>query len=131
MEHFVETKLRGDVVPIGAKAGELSDSAAALLGLPPGIAVASAIIDAHAGVLGSGATEPGQMVLVMGTSLCQMLLSDKNVPMEGICGVVEDGIIPGLYGYETGQPAAGDLFGWYVDHAAPYYIFKEAQEHGV
>ena len=32
----------------------------------------------------------------------------------GSCGVVEDGIIPGLFGHEAGQAAVGDLFGWFA-----------------
>ena len=32
----------------------------------------------------------------------------------GACGVVEDGIIPGLFGHEAGQASVGDLFGWWV-----------------
>jgi L-ribulokinase len=30
----------------------------------------------------------------------------------GICGVVEDGILPGYFGYETGQASVGDAFAW-------------------
>ena len=32
-----------------------------------------------------------------------------------MCGVVADGIVPGLYGYEAGQSGVGDIFGWFVD----------------
>src|SRR5207248_9279123 len=31
-----------------------------------------------------------------------------------MCGVVEDGIVPGHFGYEAGQSALGDIFGWFV-----------------
>ncbi|MCL4393769.1 MAG: FGGY-family carbohydrate kinase, partial [Chloroflexi bacterium] len=34
-------------------------------------------------------------------------------------GYVEDGIIPGLFGYEAGQSGVGDIFAWFVDHAVP------------
>jgi len=37
----------------------------------------------------------------------------------GMCGVVDGGIIPGLYGYEAGQSGVGDIFGWFVKHAVP------------
>src|SRR5476651_2586947 len=81
-------------------------------GLRPGTPVSAAIIDAHSGVPGAGAKEPDTLVMVMGTSSCHMLNSavGKNVP--GIAGIVKDGILPGFYGYETGQAAVGDAFEW-------------------
>ena len=69
---------------------------------------------------------PGKLVLAMGTSTCHLILSDKEVTGEGICGVVEDGIIPGYYGYEAGQSAVGDIFAWYVDEAVPEYVRRKA-----
>ncbi|UQZ83674.1 Ribulokinase [Paenibacillus konkukensis] len=131
LERFAETKLRGEVLPLGSKAGELTEQAAAITGLRPGTAVAVGIIDAHAGAVGAGAVRPGQMVMAMGTSLCHMLLGDKEVCVEGLCGVIEDGIIPGLYGYEAGQPAVGDLFGWFVEQAAPSYAKHAAASEGL
>lgn len=121
-----KTKLRGDVVASGTKAGNLTPEMAALMGLPEGIAVAAGIIDAHAGVPGTGVTTPGKMVMVMGTSTCHLLLSNKEVYVAGISGVVEDGIVPGLYAYEAGQVAVGDIFAWFVDHHVPEYILEEA-----
>jgi L-ribulokinase len=131
LERFVETKLRGDVASLGTKAGELSVEAAEMMGLFPGTAVAVGVIDAHAAVPGAGATKPGQMVMAMGTSLCHMLLSDQEIHVEGMCGVVEDGIVPGLYGYEAGQPAVGDIFGWYVEQGVPDYVKREAEAEGI
>ncbi|WP_339265742.1 ribulokinase [Paenibacillus sp. FSL K6-1330] len=125
---LVETKLRGPIKPLGSKAGGLTESMAALTGLLPGTAVAVAIIDAHAMVPAVSAVTPGKMVLAMGTSTCHLVLSDKEVTGEGICGVVEDGIIPGYYGYEAGQSAVGDIFAWYVDEAVPEYVRRKAAE---
>ena len=36
-----------------------------------------------------------------------------------MCGVVRDGIVPGLYGYEAGQSGVGDIFAWYVEQGVP------------
>ncbi|MFH7819699.1 ribulokinase [Neobacillus thermocopriae] len=131
LENLYETKLSGKVVPIGTKAGELTKEMADLMGLKPNTAVAVGIIDAHAGVPGVGVAEPGKMVMVMGTSTCHMLLSDREVHVDGISGVVEDGIIPGLFAYEAGQAAVGDIFAWYVDHQVPSYIKEEAEKEKV
>ncbi|MGG4102481.1 ribulokinase [Paenibacillus lautus] len=125
---LVETKLRGPIKPLGSKAGGLTESMAAMTGLLPGTAVAVAIIDAHAMVPAVSVVTPGKLVLAMGTSTCHLILSDKEVTGEGICGVVEDGIIPGYYGYEAGQSAVGDIFAWYVEEAVPEYVRRKASE---
>lgn len=131
LEDLIETKLRGEVLPLGTKAGELTEDMAKLTGLRPGIAIAVGNVDAHAAVPGVGVTSPGKMVMAMGTSVCHMLLGTKERKVEGICGVVEDGIIPGFYGYEAGQPAVGDIFAWYVDKAVPGYVTEVAKYEGL
>lgn len=123
-----ETKLRGEVVPLGSRAGGLLPSLAEQMNLCAGIAVAVGNIDAHAAVPAVGVVSPGKMVMVMGTSTCHMLLAEEERAVEGICGVVEDGIVPGMFGYEAGQSAVGDMFGWFVDEAVPAYVAAEAQE---
>ena len=35
-----------------------------------------------------------------------------------MCGVVDGGIVAGLWGYEAGQSGVGDIFGWFVDTAS-------------
>ncbi|WP_424446529.1 ribulokinase [Paenibacillus xerothermodurans] len=127
LENLTETKLRGAIVPLGTKAGELTAEMAAMMGLKPGTAVAVGNVDAHAAVPAVGVVTPGKMVMAMGTSICHMLLGTEEKPVEGMCGVVEDGIIPGYYGYEAGQSAVGDIFEWYVEQAVPAYV-KEAAE---
>ncbi len=128
---LTETKLRGEIHPLGEKAGSLTAEMADLLGLPQGIAVGVGSIDAHAAVPGCGVVEPGKLVMVMGTSTCHLLLGHSEQPVEGICGVVEDGIIPGLFGYEAGQAAVGDLFGWFVERNVPPYVHEEAAKLGI
>ncbi len=36
-----------------------------------------------------------------------------------MCGCVEDGIIPGFFGYEAGQSCVGDHFAWFVENCVP------------
>ncbi|ADU29477.1 ribulokinase [Evansella cellulosilytica] len=130
LEDVVETKLSGDVVPLGTKAGGLTKEMAELTGLLEGTAVAVGNVDAHAAVPAVSVVDEGKMVMAMGTSICHMLLGKKEVEVEGMCGVVEDGIIPGYYGYEAGQSAVGDIFGWYVDQGVPKYVYDEAEKAG-
>ncbi|UJW59239.1 ribulokinase [Bacillus sp. A116_S68] len=131
LEKLTETKLRGDILPLGAKAGQLQPEIADKMGLKAGIAVAVGNVDAHAAVPAVGVTTPGKLVMAMGTSICHMLLGEKENKVEGMCGVVEDGIIPGYLGYEAGQSAVGDIFAWFVNNSVPQSIFKEAEERKV
>ncbi len=119
------------VVPAGARVGTLTPAWAERLGLSPGTAVGAAIIDAHAGVLGSGATGAGDLMLILGTSTCHLLLADHEALVPGMAGVVEDGIVPGLFAYEAGQAAVGDIFGWFVDEMLPADVAREAEAQGV
>ena len=131
LENLVDTKLRGEVVSIGTKAGELTEEMAKLTGLKAGMAIAVGNVDAHVSVPAMGVAQPGKLVLTMGTSICALLLGDEEKEVEGMCGVVEDGIIPGFFGYEAGQSAVGDIFAWYVDQAVPEYVERTAADEGV
>lgn len=130
LEKLMSTKLRGAVLPLGAKAGELTETMAAKIGLQPGTAVAVGNIDAHAAVPAVGVVTPGKLVMAMGTSICHLLLGEEEREVEGMCGVVEDGMIPGYYGYEAGQSAVGDIFEWFVEECVPAYARREAEEAG-
>ncbi|HUK94572.1 MAG TPA: ribulokinase [Gaiellaceae bacterium] len=118
-EHVVDEKMSRSISPIGSRAGGLSEEAAAWTGLCPGTAVAVANVDAHVAAPAATVTAPGTMVLIMGTSICHILLGDGPAVVEGMCGVVEDGVVPGLHGFEAGQSAVGDIFAWFVDEGAP------------
>jgi L-ribulokinase len=109
----VKTKMPGRMVAPGQAAGRLAAAIADRFGLPAGIPVSAATIDAHAGVPGAGAAEPGTLVMVMGTSSCHMLNATVEQTVPGVAGVVEEGILPGYFGYETGQAAVGDAFDWF------------------
>jgi L-ribulokinase len=130
LENLTETKLRGEVVPLGSKAGELLPAMAARIGLAAGTAIAVGNVDAHAAVPGVGVVTPGKLVMAMGTSICHMLLGTEEKEVEGMCGVVEDGIIPGYFGYEAGQSAVGDIFEWFVEESVPAYVHQEAEQAG-
>ncbi|SDD38053.1 L-ribulokinase [Paenibacillus sp. UNCCL117] len=125
------TKLRGDILPLGTRAGGLTEELAALTGLMAGTAVAVGNVDAHAAVPAVGVAQPGKLVMAMGTSICHMLLGTEEKQVEGMCGVVEDGIIPGYFGYEAGQSAVGDIFEWYVEEAVPGYVKEAATQEGI
>lgn len=131
LENLVEDKLSPDIYPLGGKAGELTEKAAALTGLKAGTAVAIANVDAHVAVPAVGITEPGKMLMIMGTSTCHMLLGTEEKIVPGMCGVVQDGIIPGYLGYEAGQSCVGDHFEWFVENCVPASYTKEAEDRNI
>lgn len=128
---IIGTKVRENVKPAGTIAGHLSKEGSLLTGLPEGIAVAVPIIDAHAAVPASGVTESGQMVLITGTSSCQLLLGNGDAPVAGISGSVKNGVLPGFMAMEAGQAAVGDTFHWFVKNAVPESYEKQAREKNI
>jgi L-ribulokinase len=102
-----------NIIAPGELAGKVSDAFAKKSGLITGTPVSAATIDAHSGVAGMGVFHEGSISIIMGTSSCHMVLSSELKIFEGYGGVVKDGILPGFYGYESGQAAVGDLLAWY------------------
>ena len=129
-EHVVDEKMSRTLLPLGSGAGVLTERAAALTGLRAGTPVAVANVDAHVSAPAATVTEPGSMVVIMGTSNCHILLGDELAFVEGMCGAVEDGVVPGLIGYEAGQSGVGDIFAWFAEHAVPPEYHAAARRQG-
>jgi L-ribulokinase len=129
-EHVVDEKMSRTLLPPGSRAGVLTGRAAALTGLRAGTPVAVANVDAHVSAPAATVTEPGSMVVIMGTSNCHILLGDELAFVEGMCGAVEDGVVPGLIGYEAGQSGVGDIFAWFADRAVPPEYHEAAERQG-
>jgi L-ribulokinase len=127
LANMVQEKIGGRTIGVGESAGGLLPEIAAKLGLEPGIPVVSGNIDAHAAVPACGVTTPGKLVMIMGTSTCHLLIGNERHEVEGICGVVRDGIVPGYWGYEAGQAGVGDMLAWYVERSVPEIVAKNAR----
>lgn len=131
MKTITNDKLAGSIHSVGEKAGGLTEKMAQLTGLLPGTAVAVANVDAHVSVPAVGITEPGKMLMIMGTSTCHVLLGDEVQIVPGMCGVVDNGILPGYAGYEAGQSCVGDHFDWFVKTCVPQAYREEAEEKNI
>jgi len=131
LEHVIDQKMTRQITPIGQRAGGLTRQATEWTGLKAGTAVAIANVDAHVAVPAATVTEVGRMVMIMGTSICHMVLGAEEHLVPGICGYVEDGIIPGLFGYEAGQSCVGDHFAWFVENCVPAAYEREAEKRGI
>jgi len=127
----VDSKMSRTFARLGDNAGGLTAQFAAWTGLKEGIAVAVANVDAHVTAPAVKATQPGVMVMIMGTSTCHIMSGDQLQDVDGMCGVVPDGVIPGLYGYEAGQSGVGDIFAWFVENAVPPEYHDAAKAAGM
>ncbi len=128
---FFSAKVDQPLAELGQAAGGLTEQAARWTGLRAGTPVAVGNVDAHVTAPAAQAIEPGQMLMVMGTSTCHVMNSDALGEIPGMCGVVRDGITPGLWGYEAGQSGVGDIFAWFVRNAVPAPYEQAATERGL
>lgn len=111
------TRIGTEILDPGTPLGRgLTAKAATDLGLVPGIAVGAALIDAHAGGVGTvGAIGPNdeapdplaRVAYIMGTSACIMASTENPLFVKGIWGPYQSAMIPGLWLNEGGQSAAG------------------------
>lgn len=131
LENVIEEKCGAPIIEIGSCAGYLTEEMAKLTSLNAGTPVAAGNADGHVIPPALKVTVPGKMALVLGTSSGQYLLSEEKVQVPGICGVVKDGVIPGMYCYEAGQACCGDHFAWFADNFTSAEYKKEAEERGL
>jgi L-ribulokinase len=131
LENIVDEKMKREIMPLGAKAGEITPQAAAWTGLKVGTAVAVANVDAHVAVPAATVTDTGRMVMIMGTSICHMVVGETEEIVPGMCGVVMDGILPDMPGYEAGQSCVGDHFQWFTETCVPEVFETEARNRGI
>jgi L-ribulokinase len=131
LENVVDQKMKRDIRPIGTRAGGITEQAAKWTGLKVGTAVAIANVDAHVSVPASTVTSSGRMVMIMGTSICHMVVGESEEIVPGICGVVMDGILPDKPGFEAGQSCVGDHFQWFIENCIPEAYEKEALRLGM
>ena len=119
---LAKLKVPATATQLGARAGSLSDAAAADLGLEPGIAVGVGMIDAHAGGLGvlAGSSPESldrRLALIAGTSSCHMAVSPQPRAIPGVWGPYFGAMLPGLWLNEGGQSATGAL----LDHVLDWH----------
>ncbi len=97
------------------QAGHLSEEWAGRLGLSTGVLVGIGNVDSHSGAAGAGIRHK-TMILNMGTSACYMAVMPLEKMggriLEGVFNQVDGSILPGMYGFESGLSAFGDLYAW-------------------
>ncbi|KAH8429899.1 FGGY-family carbohydrate kinase [Aspergillus melleus] len=138
----------GQYLSAGECVGPLAERAAAELGLSPGIAVGSGVIDAYAGWIGTVGAKadlgfspltdqkehvPHRLAVVAGTSTCHLDMSRNELFVPGVWGPYRDVLFPGAYLAEGGQSATGELIRHVVEshpaHAEANEAAKAAEIH--
>ncbi len=123
----ITTKVSDQLMPLGSCAGRLNDCGSEMTGLCIGTPVSVTCIDAHTALPAAGVTEPGKLLLILGTSGAHLVLNAEKHKIDGILCMAKDGMMPGWYAYEAGQSCCGDHFKWFVDHCLPVEYECEAK----
>jgi D-ribulokinase len=134
-------RIGSKVVDVASPIGSgLTAEAAADLGLSGGIPVGAALIDAHAGGLGTvgGAASTGEpfsvesrIAYVFGTSACIMATTREATFVPGIWGPYFSAMVPGLWLNEAGQSAAGAALDQLLTlHPAASQAAEQARQSG-
>ncbi|WMT87317.1 FGGY-family carbohydrate kinase [Pelagibacterium sp. 26DY04] len=120
----------------GVRAGGLTEQAAGELGLVPGIAVSTGLIDAYSGALGTlgvadsegnGEIE-GRLAVIAGTSTCHISLTREPKFVPGVWGPYYSVLLDGLWANEGGQSAAGALLDAVIArHSAAAQLIEKAE----
>ncbi len=111
--------------PVGAG---LTAEAAADLGLKPGTPVGAALIDAHAGGVGTVSGVGRDLALIMGTSACAMAVTAEATFVEGVWGPYFGAMLPGAWLLEGGQSGYGAALDHLVGSHPGFAAAREAAE---
>ncbi|HBF38986.1 MAG TPA: ribulokinase [Firmicutes bacterium] len=131
LNNVISEKLNVPILNVGNCAGFLTADIAKDMGLTQQTAVAVAHTDACVVPAAIGMNRAGQMAMSIGTSTCHLLLGNEEKIVPGICGMVQDGTLPGFISYEAGQASVGDVFHWFVQNCLNSEFSKEASEKGI
>ena len=130
LDGIVGTKIHETVRSVDQRAGFLNAKGAEMTGLCEGTPVALPMLDAEAAMPALHVTEAGNGLLVLGTSGVLLLHDPAVKPITGICGLVQDGVMPGLCTYDAGQAGFGDCFEWFVRTCVPADYMEAAKKEG-
>ena len=91
-------------------AGTVSEAAAQLTGIPAGTPVAAGTIDAWAEAASVGVLQPGDLMLMYGTTMFMVEVVAKPRPHPGVWSTA--GVFRGTYSLAAGMATSGALTAW-------------------
>jgi xylulokinase len=114
---FVPLRMLPDLMWSTDIAGGVSAEAAAATGLRAGTPVTCGTIDAAAEAVSVGVREPGDMMLMYGSTIFTILVTDRPVRDPRLW--YAPWLFPGLHGSMAGLATSGTLTHWFRDQFAP------------
>ena len=90
--------------------GEVTGEAARMTGIPAGTPVAAGTIDAWSEGASVGVQEPGDLMLMYGTTMFMIEVLREPLSHPGLWGTT--GILPGTHNLAAGMATSGALTGW-------------------
>ncbi|HYH94083.1 MAG TPA: FGGY-family carbohydrate kinase, partial [Candidatus Saccharimonadales bacterium] len=94
----------------GDIAGTVTKAAAARTGLPAGIPVVAGTIDAWSESISVGATRPGDLMLMYGTTMFLIAVVEQPIHSPSLWGTV--GALPGTFSLAGGMATSGAITSW-------------------
>jgi len=94
----------------GEVAGRITPEAARLTGIPAGTPVATGTIDAWSEALSAGVRDPGDLMLMYGTTLFMVEVLREPRTHAKLWGT--SGVFPGTHNLAAGMSTSGALTGW-------------------
>ncbi|MCR6490358.1 FGGY-family carbohydrate kinase [Amycolatopsis sp. OK19-0408] len=91
-------------------AGEVTASAAAATGLPAGLPVTAGTVDAWAEAASVGVREPGDVMVMYGTTMFLIQVLEEPRPHPGLWGT--RGVVPGSFTLAAGMATSGAVTDW-------------------
>lgn len=118
------------VLRSGEILGEVTELAAAQTGLPVGTPVVAGLGDAPAGMVGSGALDPGTSVSILGTSwLSANIVTDPHAGSDGIGWMYP---MPGRhFAHFVANTSGASTLDWWVERLAPEVGVGDTREFGI
>jgi xylulokinase len=97
----------------GERIGQVTPQAARQTGLRPGTPVTTGTIDALSEAISVGVLEPGDLMMMYGTTTCLLLVLEDPVPSETMW--LMPFAFPGRYDLAAGMATTGALTRWFRD----------------
>lgn len=118
------------VLQSGDVLGTVTDIAAMQTGLPAGTPVVAGLGDAPAGMVGSGALDPGTSVSILGTSwLSANIVTDPHAGRDGIGWMYP---MPGRhFAHFVANTSGASTLDWWVERLAPEVGVGDKREFGL
>lgn len=124
-EPIVDTDMLPDLRWATEIAGTVTTRAASETGLAAGTPVTAGTVDAAAEALSVGVVEPGDLMVMYGTTMFFILVTDRPIPDPRVWAT--GFVLPGTYDIAGGMATTGALTRWFRDEFGAAEVAAEAE----